>query len=402
MKLTDTIVAGLELPAGKTEHFEWDDALPGFGIRIRVGARRWYIQYRVGRQQRRESLGDVRKIKLEAARKIARQRFAAVELGSDPAADRGKAKADAVAAKNTLGAVADRYLSIKKGELRPSSYTAARRYMTQHWRGLRPLPITTIKRADIAAVMQEIVAERGRIAAARARANLSALFGWATREGLCETNPVGATHNPEKGVMSRERVLDDSELRAIWDACQDDAFGRIIKLLILSGCRRCEVGDLRWSEIDLDSGVLVIPGERVKGRRMLMLTLPPIALEILRAVPRRDGQKFVFGKTGRAGFVGYAYALMALNARITVNTGKPLAPWTLHDLRRTMRTGLGKIGIAPHLAEIAIGHAQPGIQAIYDKYSYQAEIKTALARWAEYVTSVIEDRPSNVVSMHSG
>jgi integrase len=401
MRLTDTIVSGLELPAGKTEHFIWDDALPGFGVRIRAGARRWYIQYRVGRQQRRESLGDVRKIKLEAARAVARRRFAAVELGADPAADRVKAKADAVAAKNTLGAVADRYLSVKKGELRPSSYTAARRYLTQHWRSLRSLPITAIKRADIAAVMQEITAERGRIAAARARANLSALFGWATREGLCETNPVGATHNPERGVMSRERVLDDGELRAVWNACQDDAFGRIIKLLILSGCRRCEVGDLRWSEIDLESGVLVIPGERVKGRRMLMLTLPPMALEILRAVPRRDGQEFVFGKTGRAGFVGYAYALMALNARIAVNIGRPLAPWVLHDLRRTMRTGLGKIGVAPHLAEIAIGHAQPGIRAVYDRHSYQPEIKTALARWAEYVISVVEDRPSNVVSMHS-
>ena len=174
MKLTDSFVAGLELPTGKTEHFEWDDSLPGFGVRLRGGTKRWYCQYRVGQQQRRESLGDVRKIRIEAARAIARKRFAAVELGTDPAADRAKAKAEAVEALNTLGVVADRYLSAKKDVLRPSSYAAARRYMAEHWQILRAMPITAIKRADIAAVLQEITAERGRISAARARANLGA------------------------------------------------------------------------------------------------------------------------------------------------------------------------------------------------------------------------------------
>jgi integrase len=404
MKLTDAIAATIKLPKGKDEFIVWDETLPGFGLRLRRTSsgttRTWRIQYRIGRQQRSESF-DIRKVKLDAARKIARKRFAAIELGADPAADRQRARADTVAAMNTLGAVSERYLSTKKGELRPSSYSAARRYMTEHWRGLRAMPIAAIKRADIAAVLQEITAERGRISAARARANLGALFTWAAKEGLCDTNPVLATHNPEKGVMSRERVLDDGELRAVWRACNDDAFGRIIKLLILSGCRRCEIGDLRWSEIDLESGVLVIPGERVKGRRTLMLTLPPMAIEILRAMPRRDGQEFVFGKAGRAGFVGYAYALMALNARIAVNTGRPLAPWVLHDLRRSMRTGLGKIGVAPHIAEIAIGHAQPGIRAIYDRHSYQPEIKAALLRWAEHVAAIVEDRASNVVPLHA-
>jgi integrase len=401
MKLTDQVVAGLELPAGRAEAFIWDDALPSFGVRLRAGTRRWYCQYRVGRQQRRESLGDTRKIKIDAARKIARARFAAVELGADPAADRAQARSAAVAALNTMGSVADRYLAARKGALRPSSYSAARRFMTEHWRALRPLPIANIKRADIAAVMQEITAERGRIAAARARANLSALFGWAIREGLVDANPVAATGNPEAGVQPRERVLDDGELRLIWGACLDDAFGRIIRLLILTGCRRSEIGELRWGEINLETSAMVIPGERTKGKRTLMLVLPSMAVDILRAVPRRDGREFVFGKTGRTGFVGYAYALMALNARIVAAAGKPLAPWTLHDLRRSMRTGLGRIGIQPHIAELVIGHSKTGIEAIYDKHSYQPEIKTALARWAEHVAAIVDDRKSNIVPLHA-
>jgi hypothetical protein len=114
MKLTKDSIAALSLPEGKPEHFEWDATLPGFGVRLRKGTSRtslaWTIQYRVGSQQRRESLGDVRKVNLEDARKIARQRFAQVELGADPAADRKQAHARTAAVKLTLAVAFDRYL----------------------------------------------------------------------------------------------------------------------------------------------------------------------------------------------------------------------------------------------------------------------------------------------------
>ena len=93
MKFTKEALAALALPAGKPDHIEWDEALPGFGVRLRGSTKPWVVQYRAGTQQRRESLGDVRKVGLEDARKIARQRFAQVELGGDPAADRVRARA---------------------------------------------------------------------------------------------------------------------------------------------------------------------------------------------------------------------------------------------------------------------------------------------------------------------
>src|SRR6266511_2365539 len=99
MKFTRETVAAIDLPAGKIDHIEWDDLLPGFGVRLRGSSKRWVVQYRVGSQQRRESLGDVRKVNLEDARKIARQRFAKVELGFDPAAERAQARALATASK---------------------------------------------------------------------------------------------------------------------------------------------------------------------------------------------------------------------------------------------------------------------------------------------------------------
>jgi hypothetical protein len=120
MKLTAPAVTALAMPVGKTDFIAWDDDLPGFGVRFRDGRKSYVCQYRIGTQQRRESLGDVRRIKLEDARKIARQRLASVELGVDP-----KAAAPGATASLTLGRVADRYLAARKDAVRPNTYRAA-------------------------------------------------------------------------------------------------------------------------------------------------------------------------------------------------------------------------------------------------------------------------------------
>src|SRR4029077_1952017 len=124
------------LPPGKNDYFEWDDALPGFAVRLRGQAKTWVVQYRIGAQQRRESLGDVRKVDLEAARKIARQRFAQVELGIDPAAERARGRALATASRITLVIVVERYLDAKRAVLRENTFKAAERYFAVHWKPL--------------------------------------------------------------------------------------------------------------------------------------------------------------------------------------------------------------------------------------------------------------------------
>jgi integrase len=257
-----------------------------FGVRLRGATKRWVIQYRIGLQQRKESLGDIRKVSLEDARRIARQRFAQIELGQDPTADKAETRARAAKAALTLGAVADRYLDGKRDVIRTSTHREASRYFAVQWAPLRDRPIGGITRADIAAQLQVIIKKHGRTSAARARANLSALYGWAMGEALCDANPVIGTNDPADDLKARDRVLNDSELRLVWDAAGDDDFGRIIKLLILVGARRQEIGSALWQNLDPDTGVLTIPAESAKNGHSLELPLPPIALEILNSTPR--------------------------------------------------------------------------------------------------------------------
>jgi hypothetical protein len=137
MKLDKTTMAALMLPPGKSELFAWDDDLPGFGVRLRGNGARWVVQYRIGAQQRRESLGDVRKVTIEAARKIARNRFAQAELGTDPAAEKAKARAEAKAQKLTFEIVAKQYLGAKKGVVRDATYAQAEHHLHTLWKPSR-------------------------------------------------------------------------------------------------------------------------------------------------------------------------------------------------------------------------------------------------------------------------
>jgi integrase len=302
---TKATIDALRLPPGKNDHIYWDPELPGFGLRLRGEHRRWIVQFRVGQQQRRESF-DPRKVSLEDARRIARQRFAQAHLGQDPAADRVKAKAEAEAAKLTLKHVAARYLEARAPVLRPATVRAARWHLDVLWAPLHGRPIAAIKRADITTRLNEIVRDSGRTSAAQARRTLSALFAWSISEGIpaVESNPISGSNDPGAGRQARDRVLTDAELRAVWLAADPDVlndFGAIVRLLIITGARRQEIGSLSWGELDLATGLMTIPGARVKGGKTLELTLPAPAVDILRAIPRQAGNPHVFG-TARCGW----------------------------------------------------------------------------------------------------
>ena len=408
IKLTKAAIAKLELPATKDDDVYWDADLPAFGVRCRRNERTgevsqsYLIQFRINGRQGRESLGDVRKIELDAARKIARQKFAMVELGTDPAAERlakaAATKAAAAVDTLTIAALADRYLASRRDVVTPATFRDMTRYFESHWKPLRGRPADAIALPDVAARLQDIIAENGRVAASRARSYLKAAYAWGMGEGLVNRNPVVGSNVPDKDVPSRDRVLSDTELRMVWQASSGaDDYSKIVRLLILLGNRRQEIGSLRWDEIDFDLGTITVPGSRTKGGSTLVLTLPDMALDILHSIERRAGNDFVFGGS-KVGFASWSKAAADLRARIT----EPMAPFVLHDIRRSFRSGLGALGVAPHVAERVIGHSVgKKVQKTYDRFAYTREMADALLKWEAHVTAVVEGRKAKVVPLKS-
>lgn len=159
--------------------------------------------------------------------------------------------------------------------------------MLSHWKPLHGVPISAIRKRTVAARMGEIAANNGPVAADRARASASAFFTWAMKEGLVENNPVIGT-NKAVEEKPREHVLSDDELCAVWNALGDDPYGSVIKLLILTGQRREEIGALRWSEVDFDRDVIVFPGARTKNHRSHEVPLSSAVRSVLQARPLRS------------------------------------------------------------------------------------------------------------------
>jgi integrase len=397
VEFTKRSVAALTPPPGKTDHIVWDESLPGFGLRFRQTKRSWIVQYRIGAQQRRESLGDIRKVTLDDARSIARKRFASVELGVDPGLTKARAATDAAAARRTLAVAVEGFLEFKQPEWRPSSYEAAQRYLTIHWAPLAALSLTSITQADVADRLRGIVKEHGRVAASQARGCLVALFYWAAGEGWVERNVAALTNDPGAKSRPRDHVLNADEIRLIWSVCDDqDDFGAIVKLLLLTGQRRNEVAHLRWKEVDLDAATITLPPARTKNDREHIIPLSPAALAILKAWPQfnPDGsaRTLVFG-AGDTPFTAWSHSKARLDTKIA-ELGK-VADWVLHDARRTAASGMQKLGVRVEVIEKALNHVSGsyrGVAGVYQRDPMEKDVREALGRWGEYVTAVVEGR----------
>jgi integrase len=398
MKLTKATIERLTLPPGIRDRIVFDDALPGFGLRLRDGGKRtWIVQYRVGTKQRRVTLGTDETLSADEARRRAKGALSKVHLGHDPQLE--KVEARAVSA-TTLAAIVERYLEERAGQrLKPKTLSAVKRSLREHWKPLHSLPLMKVARVDVASALGRISKEHGPIAANRSRAYLSTLYGWAIAEGLADTNPIVGTNTAEE--VSRDRVLSDDELRLVWSYAGDGDYGPIVRLLILLGQRRGEVSAMRWSEIDLDKRLWRIGAERTKNGRAHDVPLPDAAIALLTAHGRRDGRDLVFGSL-EGPFQGHGFAKSALDGRIRDATRENLKPWRIHDLRRTVATRMADIGVLPHVVEAVLNHIsgyKAGVAGVYNRASYAAEKRQALDFWASHVLALAEGREANVVPM---
>jgi integrase len=408
MKLTTQKISQLAPPPGKGDALFWDDAIPGFGVRARASGRRlWIFQYRLGLRQRRMTIGLVSAVSVGDARKVAAQLYAKTKLGLDPAGERIEHQ---VRAAETFGAAVELYLARRKTRLRPLSYGAVARHLHVNAKSLHRLPLVKIDRRTIATLLAKVATSVSDATTNRVRTSLSGFFAWAMREGLVETNPVLGTEQREE--KSRDRVLTDAEIAEIWAALQDDTYGAIVRLLILTGARRAEIGALRWDEVDFESGLISLPAARTKNGRPHVIALNLPATEVLRARP--SDREFVLGR-GWNGFHSWANSKIALDERILEARRAaadladsdpdkivPMPAWVLHDFRRYLSTTMHeRLGIPPHIIESILGHVghQGGRPGVYNKSLYIAEKANALSRWADHVTAIVEGHPPKVVPM---
>jgi integrase len=389
-KLTQTIVNSMKLPAGKDEDTIADRDAPGLKLRIRrEGARVYLFQRRFAGQNPKILIGDASSWTLEAARRRAREMAVDMDNGIDP---RVAKTARIEASKTVFESVVRDYLEARQRHMKPRSLEECKRHLEKHWAPFHKLPVACIERATVAGRLRELVKASGPVAADRARSTLRAMFAWAIGEGLCENNPVFGT-NKASNDQERERALTDAELVKVWKSAPDNHYGAIVKLCILTGARKSEIANMRWSEIDRKARTLKLPGERTKNNRSFELPLSDLAMEVIDSINERDGRDLIFGN-GEGGYSGWSHSKAALDQTVELKEA-----WTLHDLRRTLRTGLGRLGVAPHIAEACLNHLPEKLIRTYDKNRYEPEKRAAFDRWAAHVAAIIAGKRSNIVAL---
>jgi integrase len=414
-KLTAASIQGVTVPDGKLEEIVWDTELTGFGLRLRKGgSRSWVLLLPKWLGGTKMALGPATQESFKTAkgpggvvlklgiREQVAQLIARVHLGQDPRTDKLEAQKKAA---ETFRGVSPKFLEHKRRVLRPSSFRQVNRHITIHARGLEGHGLASITRRQLSDLFDGVMEKNGMVTANRVHNTLAEFFGWAMGKGYIDTNPMIGVPKFE-GEKQRERVLDSRELKLIWDACAPtDHYGAIVRLLVLTGQREAEIGSLCWSEIAGDT--ITLPPERTKNKRKHVLPLTSPALAILDAQPRRannDGtpRDLVFGVADGAPFGGWSRCKKRLDERIAAENGRPLAPWRVHDIRRSVSTGMGKLGVLPHVKECVLNHVsgfRAGVGGVYDRHDYLPEMRRALDLWADHVMALVEGRESNVAPL---
>jgi integrase len=192
--------------------------------------------------------------------------------------------------------------------------------------------------------------------------------------------------------VRRDRVLSDSEVAIVWNAAGELGwpFRDVIRLLLLTGARREEIGALSWAEVREDQ--IELAGPRTKNGEGHVIPLSPAAREIIDGMPRISGSPFVFTTTGTTSISGWSRAKQLLDREAArLNNGAPLPPWRLHDLRRTVATSLQRLGVALPVIEAVLGHisgSRAGVVGIYQRHTFDDEKRAALDAWATRLIAI--------------
>jgi integrase len=418
---------------------EIPDALaPGLRLVVQPsGAKSWAIRYRHGGAPKKLVLGPLAPVidgeeptpalglplTLKGAREVARQQLLILAAGRDPARERQtakrKAKEDATSDRDLVRTIVAQFLArYLKPRAKPGYYASTKAIFDKdvipRWGERR---VQDISRRDVLDLLDEVVERGAAVQANRVLAAIRKFFAWAASRDIVAVSPAAGV-KPPTPETSRDRVLTDAELRLVWLGADAIGypFGPMVRLLLLTGARRNEVAGMRRSELGHNSGDWTLPAARTKNGRAHALPLPALALGVVNAIPAvavgktekdviayRGKRDLLFTTTGKAPVSGFARAKERLDAAMVAIARKEagergddpsdvsLAPWTFHDLRRTMASGLARLGVALPVVERLLNHASGsfgGIVGVYQHHDFAEEKRAALSTWAEHIAGL--------------
>ena len=394
-----------------------DGGVKGFGLKLTPGGHRSFIlMYRAGEGRRTDPL---RKVTIgtfgspwtvELARKQAKRILGEVADGRDPAGDRAEKRAvqkAGVEAKDSVRAAVDEW--IKRDQATRRTLAEVRRVIEREviprW-GDRAL--ASIRKRDVIELINGITDRGAGIAANRTLAYVKRFLGWCASQDLIDASPAMAVKKISR-ERRRDRVLDDGELVEVWHAVEGMAepFAAGVRLLVLAAARRSEIFEATRSE--LVPGGIQLPAERSKTAEGRLIPLSEPARAIVEALPVFANSPWVLTLDGKHPFSNFGYNKAELDRRILEarkkaagDDAEPMKPWRLHDLRRSVATGMQRLGVRLEVVEAVLGHvsgSRSGVVGVYQRHRFEAEAREALERWGEHVMRLLDPTPAKVVPM---
>lgn len=431
--LTELLIRNIPIPSVPSVQYP-DTVIPGFGVRVsNKGLRTFYFRYRFGPKYGRIILGHFPDMKLAEARTSAQKARLLVLEGKDPnprpiavsseGADATTNDTEEPKSQTLFPQALDDYFSIYcAANVRPSTAREYRWSLNAHflprWKNRT---MESITKGDVLTIVNSIVKEGNFSAARHAQKYIKGFFNWATGNDYIAASPCVGLPPPPK-PKKRKRVLTDMEIRQIWNAAVTEGFpyGHIARLALLTAQRRGEVASMEWTEIDMTKALWTIPPQKAKNDDANVVPLSPLAIRILREIktnvllagsgsnrnyrlpqlkpfelPTPSPYVFASKKDPNKHFNGFSKAKKRLTEYSKVEA------WVVHDLRRTVTTGLGSFDVPREIQKRILNHAQNDVTDIYDQNRYIEQRRKALERWSQHVQNAIEhsDAPENQMSL---
>ena len=396
--LTEPFIKSLKPDPGGKRYVVPDALVPGLVVRVSsTGAKSFMLvaRWNGADQPSALALGRVGGLTLAKARDKARDWLDIRSRGDDPRElERARREAEAEKKATTCSVVLEGYFTrvVRKRRHGAADEREIKRELLPRWKNR---PLTSISRRDVVRLIDTITDRGAPRQAHNVYSHVRHFFNWAIGRGIygIEVSPCASIRPVDLiGKKNRrDRVLTDDEIRALWHACDRKVgfpFGPLVLLLLLTGQRKMEIGNARWSEIDVDAKTLTIPPERYKTAITHVVPLSEDAMMILEGLPRFLNSDFAFTFDGRRPVAGYPTAKERIDKLMREELGD-LIPWTIHDLRRTVRTRLSALRVSSDVAEAVLGHVKPGIVGVYDQHQYLDEKREALEAWAVKLRTIV-------------